>query len=87
MKHLLDDPLAKTSSGLLVANVTHTSQAKNPKEALAAAMKSGRKVLIAIQLTKEETAKATFLLDEAAEEAVDTLCSDANSSSDDRQDF
>lgn len=70
MKHLLDDPLAQTSSGLLVANVTHVSSATSPQEALDAALRSGRKVLIAVQLTKDEAEDAQLKLDDAAVEAV-----------------
>ena len=70
MKNLLDDPLVQTSSGLLVANITHLSPAKNPTEALDAALRTGRRVLIAVQLTPEEAEEVRAKLDEAAAVAV-----------------
>lgn len=73
MKNLLDDPLAQTSSGLWVANITHVSSARSPKEALDAALKTGRKVLIAVELTPEEATDARTKLDEAAAEVVATV--------------
>lgn len=78
MRHLLDDPLAQTSSGLLVANVTHVANAKNMEEALDAALKSKRKVFIAVLLTSNEAQKATLLLDEAAAEIAGDVCRTGN---------
>lgn len=66
-----DDPMALTSSGRLVAGVSHVvNEQRDPKRALELALRLGRPVFIGVELTDADADVARRRLDDALAEIV-----------------
>lgn len=68
----MDAPLAITTDGTVVANVTHVlaEVGDDPQELLASALKTARPVFIGVALDGAEVADAVKRVDNAATEIV-----------------
>lgn len=70
---VIDDPLAVTSAGAVLVNVTHLCQHDELHQLLDFAQSTGRKVFVGVELGPYEAKKARAKLDDMSAKIVATV--------------
>lgn len=70
---LSDDPLAVTSTGRVLVNVTHLTQHRELHQLLELTQATGRKIFLGVELRPYETKQAWTKLNDATAEIVATV--------------